>query len=427
MKKKNLLIMVNFFPPSGGGGVYRPLSFVKYLSGMNWNVTVVTPKPGEFWIQDPDLLKQIPSQVRIERTNSLSPPRLLNLLRGKGGGGGSTRDSGRFEFMRKASEFLLLPDTYLGWVPFAVRAASRLCREKRFDVILSTSPPDSTHLAASRISSRFDIPWVVDFRDPWIGLYLREPPTSLHRRLHRRMEKKAAEAARVLVTTDWQRDRLRELYPGSRVEKIPNGYDEEDFRGLEGLNPPAAPFTITHSGMLTLGRQSKSFLAGAALFLERRAKARNRMKIVFAGARETENEAWADRLGMEGVVEFVDNLPHRKCVARERTSHVLLLIKHDDIRYRGLVPGKLYEYIGARRPVLAVVPRGEAYRIVKQLNRGETAAVDDPAEIADRIERMFSLYLKDGLDENYSLKPVPEFSRRVEAERLDRILRELVE
>ncbi len=427
MKKKNILILVNFFPPSAGGGVYRPLSFVKYLSGMSWNVTVITPKPGEFWIQDKELLNEIPSGVRVERTGSLSAPRLLNLLRKKSIGGGSRRDSNRFEFMRKASEFLLPPDTYVGWVPFAVRAASRLCRQERFDVILSTSPPDSTHLAAARVSSRFDIPWVVDFRDPWIGLYLREPPTGFHRRLHERMEKMAAGAARVLVTTDWQRDRLDNLYPGSRVEKIPNGYEEEDFRGLEGLKPPPAPFTITHFGMLTLGRQSKSFLAGAALFLQRREDAGSRVKIVFAGARETQNEEWVDRFGLEGVVEFVDNMPHRECVAMERRSHVLLLIKHDDIRYRGLVPGKLYEYIGARRPVLAVVPKGEAFEIVKRLNRGETAAVNDPKEIADRIERMFSLYLKGGLEENYSLKPVPELSRRVQAEKLDQVLRELGE
>ncbi|MCD6378829.1 glycosyltransferase, partial [bacterium] len=252
MREKRILIVVNFFPPAGGGGVYRPLSFVKYLARLSWKVTVLTPNPGEFWISDPGLEDQIPDGVSVVRTFSLSPSRLLNAIEKRKKHDRSRRSTGGFELFRRLGEFILLPDTYVGWTPFAYRAVSRLCRNKDFDVILSTSPPDSTHLAAGRLSRKYGIPWVVDFRDPWISLYLRNPVTAVHRILHQKMERHAAAADRVLVTTDWQRDKLLKLYPGCSVEKIANGYEEEDFSGLEDLKPDTARFTILHSGMLTL-------------------------------------------------------------------------------------------------------------------------------------------------------------------------------
>lgn len=426
MRRKKILMLINFFPPAAGGGVYRPLSFVKYLPGMSWEVTVITPRAGEFWISDPSLEEEIPPEVRVVRTGSLSASRMLNLIRRGGGGKRATRSSGRFEILRKLGEFILLPDTYVGWVPFAVRAASGLCSEEKFDLIYSTSPPDSTHLAAGKLSRRFGIPWVVDFRDPWIGLYLRDPATPLHRHLHSKMERRAAEADLVLVTTDWQKKKLLQLYPSARVEKIPNGYDSEKFERFENLKPDPERFTFLHTGMLTLGRKSRNFLEGLSFFMKRTGTGSDSLQAIFAGAWESGNREWVDKLGLREVTDFKGHLPHDQCIRLEKESHVLLLIKHDDFRYRGLIPGKLYEYIGARRPILAVVPDGEAGEIVRNLNRGEIASVSNPDDISEKIEKLYNLYREGKLDDSYSLEEVPAFSRKAEAEELDRVLRESI-
>jgi len=419
-------MLINFFPPAAGGGVYRPLSFVKYLPGMSWEVTVITPGAGEFWISDPSLLKEIPPEVRVVRTGSLSASRLLNIIRKRKGAERASRSSGKFEMLRKLGEFALLPDTYVGWVPFAVKAGSGLLSGENFDMIYSTSPPDSTHLAARKLSRRFGIPWVADFRDPWIGLYLRDPVTPLHRYIHRRLEERTSRADLVLVTTDWQKDKLLELYPRARVEKIPNGYDSDKFREFEEITPEAGRFTILHSGMLTLGRRSENFLKGLSMFMRRTGTSAGSIHVIFAGAWESGNREWVTEFGLEDVVDFVGHLPHRECIRLERKSHVLLLIKHDDIRYRGLIPGKLYEYIGARRPVLAVVPDGEAGDIVRSLNRGETAGVAEPGEIAETIEKLYNLYRREELDDRYSLEELPRFSRKSEAEQLNVLIRESI-
>jgi len=420
---KKILMIINFFPPAGGGGVYRPLSFVKYLSRLSWDITVVTPRPGEFWISDPGLAREVPSSVCVVRTASLSGSRILLSLRGGKVTGRSRRSSGRFGALRRCGEFFLVPDTYVGWVPFAVRAAGDLCREVRFDVVYSTSPPDSSHCAARRVSRAFGIPWVADFRDPWINLYLRKPPTALHRMLHERLERSVSRADLVLTTTVAHERLLAKKYPSCRIERIPNGFDEEDFMGSEpGVSPPEDPFVLTHCGMLTLDRSAKPFLDGLAALRRRSPETADGIRVVFIGARESSSEQWVRALGLEGTVVFEDNLPHRECIDRERRSHALLLIKHDDERYRGLVPGKLFEYIGSKRPILAVVPDGEAADIVRNLGRGETPRIGDPDGIAAALEKMYTLHRAGTLESSYSVGDVPQYSRRVEAERLSELL-----
>ncbi len=416
-------MIINFFPPAAGGGVYRPLSFVKYLARASWEITVVTPKPGEFWISDPELEARVPAEVRVVRTGSLSGLRTLNAVRG----GGSRRSSGGFGLLRKLGELFLVPDTYVGWVPFATRAAARLCREKPFDLVYSTSPPDSSHLVARSVARRFGMPWVADFRDPWIALHLRRPPTPFHRFWHEKLERGVMEADAVLVTTEWHRGALQSSFPRARIERVPNGYDEDDFAGLDSLGPPERPFTIMHGGMLTLGRSIGPFLDGLSLFCGMRPESRKDLRVVFLGSRESRNEELVAGAGLEDVVSFEDNVGHAECVKRERSSHALLLLKHDDDRYRGLVPGKLYEYIGARRPVLAVVPPGEAAATVRDNGRGEVAPIDDPGRIAEAISRMYDLHGEGKLESAYSLDELPQYTRRRAADRLDGIMRSLLE
>jgi glycosyltransferase involved in cell wall biosynthesis len=178
--------------------------------------------------------------------------------------------------------------------------------------------------------------------------------------------------------------------------------------------------------MLTMGRSSKPFLEGLGVLAARAPGIAAAMRVVFIGPRESANEAWVRRLGLERFVAFEDTLSHREVIRRERESHVLLLIKHDDERYRGLVPGKLFEYIGARRPILAVAPEGEAADIVRELGRGEVAHIGSPEEVAAALERMYRLFRDGKLESSYRLDEAPGYSRRAGAERLNELLARLI-
>jgi glycosyltransferase involved in cell wall biosynthesis len=216
------------------------------------------------------------------------------------------------------------------------------------------------------------------------------------------------------------------MVPSCNVVRIPNGFDEEDF-APESRGPAAGPMEITHCGMLTLGRRSRVFLEGLSRFLGNFPGAKGKVRVTFIGARESANEEMEGIEGIAGAVRFEDNIPHAECVERERGSHALLLIKHDDEKYNGLVPGKLYEYIGARRPILALAPPGEAADTVRDLRRGEVAGPGDPAAVASALERMYKAHSAGTLEGMYDLSPRPEHSRRAAAESLDRELRLIAE
>jgi glycosyltransferase involved in cell wall biosynthesis len=321
---------------------------------------------------------------------------------------------------------VLLPDTYVGWARYAKAAARAAVAENRFDAVYSTSPPETSHLIAHDIHSRTGLPWVADFRDPWMNLYLLRPPTPLHARLHARLEKKVCERAYSVVATRWHEKVLRDKYPGGGgVRRISNGYDAAEAATVDAVRPSGDRLRITHAGMLTQNRTAVPFLHGVRKFLDDRPDAGRSLEIIFAGAREDRNEEAAHRLGLLGTVEFRDSIPHDETLQLERGSHILLLIKHVNPDYAGIVPGKLYEYIGLRRPILALVPEGEAAQLVTSLNRGIVAPQQDASAIAGILGRLYNAYRDGTLDSLFDLSPREQFSRENLAGELAGLLDEI--
>lgn len=417
-------MIVPFFPPMGGGGVYRPLSFVRHLPANGWRVTVIAPRGDAFWIRDESLLERVPPGTRVVRTDTWSGQAVLR----RGAAGAQKRSSRRFGFLRRVAAAVLIPDSYVGWYSFAVRAAVQEIRSGGFDALYSTSPPETAHLVAAAVQRRSGLPWVADFRDPWMNLHLLDVPSRAHAALHRRLERSVCGRADVVATTVWSEELLRRACPSARVTRIPNGYDGGEMAAVAALSPPpGGPIRILHAGMLTQRRSAAPFLEALRDFLARRPDAQGGVDVEFAGAREDENERVLERLGLGACVRFAGSIPHAEALRRERAAHVLLLIKHADPRYNGLVPGKLYEYIGLRRPVLALAPAGEARVLVESLRRGEWADPEDVAAISRAIERMYERHRAGTLDSHYDLSERPEFERSRQAASLAALLDRVVE
>ncbi len=340
---------------------------------------------------------------------------------------GPSRSSRGFGRARRLGSAVLIPDTYIGWYPFALRAALREAKTNRYDAVYSTSPPETSHLVGDRVHARTRLPWLADFRDPWMNLRLLEPPSALHERFHRALEAKVCTHANaVVVATRWHESVLQHAYPSARVERISNGYDGDEVRSVESLLPPRTPMRFVHAGMLTQRRTAVAFLEALARVFQRRPEARDYVRVELVGAREDENEHAVSRLGLGDVVELRATVAHSDVLRTERQAHVLLLIKHADSRYDGLVPGKLYEYLGLRRPVLALAPEGEARALVESARRGETAPPDDVEAIAGKIAVMVDHYRNGTLETAYDLSPLPALERRQQAGALARVLDSMV-
>jgi glycosyltransferase involved in cell wall biosynthesis len=285
-------------------------------------------------------------------------------------------------------------------------------RRTSFDAVYSTSPPESTHLVARRLHRRWRIPWVADFRDPWMNLHLLPPPTPFHRWLHRRMECSVMQEAWVVVTTRWHEEQVRRRWPDARLLRIPNGYDAEAIEAIPPVRPPSDRLRILHAGMLTQERSAETFLEALAAVAGEDPEVARTVEVRFVGPREDRSERRAKELGLEGMVRFEDPLPQAETLKAEAASHILLLIKHRDDRYRGLVPGKLYEYLALERPVLALVPPGEARDVVEEHRCGEVADPTDAGAIADRLKKMIRHYRAGELDRVYRLRRPETFDRR---------------
>jgi hypothetical protein len=200
---KRLLSIAYFFPPLGGGGCQRTLKLVRYLEPAGWTSAVVTVKDPDYWILDPSLLDEVPSSCEIIRASALTSQRMLGLLRGAGVRVEEPQGRRRpevFRALRRLQNLVAIPDGYRPWARAAERAAAERVSRGGIDALWTTSSPESAHLAGLALKRRFRLPWVADFRDPWVGRATYAPPTAWHDRRHR-----ALEAAVIASARRWRR------------------------------------------------------------------------------------------------------------------------------------------------------------------------------------------------------------------------------
>jgi glycosyltransferase involved in cell wall biosynthesis len=283
------------------------------------------------------------------------------------------------------------------------------------------------------------LPWVADFRDPWFALHLHPAPSRWHRWRHSVLERQVlTQASAVLATTRWLGELLQQRgAPAARVHVIRNGFDPEDFSrpseeagnsvpAVAATPDPAAPLHLLHTGMLTLSRSATGLLQGLHALLREHPEYRESFRVELIGARESANDAWIDALGLRHCVHVRGYVSHDAAIAAMQRADVLLLIKHTEERFRGLIPGKLYEYLGARRPVLALVPESEAAEIVRQTACGVVVAPQDAMEIGRCLEQLLRRKRDGTLQSTYACRDLQSYDRRQQAGVLAAILDRLV-
>ncbi len=365
----------------------RVLGFTRWLPEHGWDCTVVCAGPEDYWVRDDTLERQVPPETEVIRVRGGSA--LSAWLRLRGGGGGGGRRSGPvFHGLRSLADWWLLPDSYVGWAARARRvAAARLARGD-VSVVLSSSPPDSVHLAARPLARRFRLPWVADFRDPWIGLHRRRPPSGWHAARQRGMERGVLSAADlVLVTSRTHAAALADdpAAAGRRVEFLPNGF-EPGAGGVEAARDPEH-FLIAFTGTLTLTPDVETLLEALHELLARRPEARRRIRARLAGAYQEEYLDRALALGLKGIVDFPGPVTHAEARALQRAADALVVWK--PVGCDAAIPAKVYEYLDTGRPILALLPDDEAGRLVSAAG-GRRVPPGDRSALAAEIE---SLYL----------------------------------
>jgi len=363
--RRRLLLLCYFFPPLAGGGVHRVLSFVRELPRFGWDCTVISADRSDYWVVDDTLEARIPAATEVLRVSGGSA--LSAWLKVRGGAG--RRSGTTFSALRALSDWWLLPDSYVGWAKRAAHVAAQRLARGDVDAMLSSSPPDSVHLAALEARRRRPVPWIADFRDPWIGLHFRKPPSGWHRSRQQRLERRVLTTAdRVLVASRTHADNIG-AESGARprvVTHLPNGFAPEEAgeaarTPARSTDPAAAAgahrFLAVYTGTMATMPETEVFLEAVHDLLARRPELRRRFRARLAGPFETGYRDRAVALGLTGIVEFTGPLAHAESRALQRDADVLLLWKPPGIPT--MVPGKLYEYLDSGRPLIALLPRGD--------------------------------------------------------------------
>jgi glycosyltransferase involved in cell wall biosynthesis len=404
------LVVACNFPPDASVGTMRTLRLVRHLTASAWQVSVLTVAPEAFRpgaVVDAALVDRVPPDVAVVRATPLRPfARLAAVLKrsrtpaspratGTGAAGTSTAAplppaSAWMQVRRAVGAAMAIPDRDASWLVPAIWGGWKHAADHRPDVVYSSGPPFSAHLVAAALARLLRVPWVADFRDPWARAPWREDRFAFERKAWAVLERfviRRADAV-VFVTDTNRRDFAREYgSAAARFSVVPNGCDLRDFDGLSRrLAPGGNRFVMLHAGSLYGARNpAPLFRALASAIAKGRIDAAAfRLRFIGrVGAIGVDLPALALTLGLEGVVEFASHMPRRDSLQEMLDASALLIVQPITTVS---IPAKLYEYMAAGKPILALAePGGETADLIARSGAGVAAAADSDAAIEDAL------------------------------------------
>ncbi|MBR1577223.1 MAG: glycosyltransferase [Bacteroidales bacterium] len=408
---KRLLIITYYWPPTGGSGVQRWVKFSKYLPEHGWQPVIYTPENPEQLARDESLLSDVPACAEVIKTRILEPYAVYRRLTGgKQGEEVNPVNAQKKNWKQRLSLWIrgncFIPDPRIGWVRPSVRFLKKYLHEHPVDAVVTTGPPHSVHLIGRGLKRALGVHWIADFRDPWTEMFYYKHlglTAASDRRQHRLEQTVLDEADTVIsVTPLVQKDfQARTKTP---VVLITNGFDEDDFVGSGSA--PAEPFTRTGSGASEAQSDSGAGAAAVPTYrlvhtglfaadgnplnlwdaLARRCgedpSFRARLEIRLAGKVDRAITDAIRARGLGGNLVELGYLPHDETVREQRAADILLLPLRQEPEYAKVLPGKIFEYLAARRPVLGIGQEdGAAAAVLRDAGAGEMFDWDKTDEL----------------------------------------------
>jgi hypothetical protein len=372
---QKVLIITYYWPPAGGPGVQRWLYFATYLPEFGVQPVVYTPENPHYPLRDEGFTEQVPSGIRVLRKKIWEPYHLAKWLsrrktqRISAGIINRERPSGRERLLLWIRGNFFIPDARRYWVKPSVRFLARVLREEGIHTLVTTGPPHSMHLIGLELKKKTGVRWVADFRDPWTSIGYHEAllPGKRARKKHKALEQKVLlQADHIVTTSQATREEFRPL-TSQPIQVITNGVSGP----LNRKEQPEGPFTLAHIGSLLSGRNPVALWRALKNLLETHEGLQKDLRIELTGLVSEETRGSLKALGLEPYVHLRPYVPHNQALDLQRKAQVLLLLEIDSPKTVGIIPGKLFEYLAASRPILAIGPPGwEAGQMVVACKSG---------------------------------------------------------
>ena len=386
--EKRLLIITYYWPPTGGSGVQRWVKFSKYLPQFGWQPVIYTPENPEQLARDESLLADIPACAEVIKTHITEPYAVYRRLTGgKPGEEVNPVNAQKKSWKKRLSLWIrgncFIPDPRIGWVRPSVRYLKEYLREHPVDAVVTTGPPQSMHLIGRGLKRALGVRWIADFRDPWTEMFYYKHlglTAASDRRQHRLEQSVLDEADAVIsVTPLVQKD--FQAKTRTPVVLITNGFDEDDFPELSAPDREIK-FRLVHTGLFAADGNPLNLWDALARRCAADPAFRARLEIRLAGKVDAAVTDAIRARGLGDNLVELGYLPYDETVREQRAADILLLPLRQEPEYAKVLPGKIFEYLAARRPVLGIGQEdGAAAAVLRDAGAGEMFDWDKSDEL----------------------------------------------
>jgi len=396
-----VLVIAYYFPPMGLSGVQRTLKFVKYMKKYGWEPVVLTAADTGYFAHDPYLLKEAENTgIKIYRVGGKD----INSRLAKKGTVKMPSEIVR-KILSRLSYTFFIPDNKIGWTKQALVKAREILKNEQIEMIFVSGPPFSSFMMAAQLKEEFNLPLILDYRDLWYGSQFAFYPTPLHKYLHKKKEYKVLKSADKIITTNRKvKEKILNYYKFLTFEDIfiiSHGFDPQDFENLLPEKKNNNKMILTYSGIFYEFITPKYLLkAFKKLSLERPDMAAN-IELHFVGLLRKENERLIRKLELESFVKQFGYLNHRDALVKVISSDVLWLMAGKARNIETHSAGKLYEYFGTRKPILACLPTGALRSAAEEYRAAFITEPDNIDQIKSTLFAIYELYKTQNL-------PIPD-------------------
>ncbi|CAN5575223.1 glycosyltransferase family 4 protein [soil metagenome] len=432
-----VLILNYYWPPSGGSVVQRWLTFSRYLpeNGITPVILTIDELSATYPATDRTLIDRIPKELKVYKTGSKELFWIYKKFIGKGKvPGAAFANESDPNFLQKISRFIrgnfFIPDPRIGWNKIALPEAITIIEKEKIDVIITSGPPHSTHLMGLKLKERLNIKWIADFHDVWTDIiyYDKFYKTSWAKSKDKALERKILKKSDAVLTVgkkykETLLSKLSEPEP-EKFHLVSMGYDNEIFDKMVS-SPPQNEFIITYAGTIANFYEPEAFILALKKVKEQNPNVK--LKLRFVGILAETIKKFILSSGLESILEETGYVSHHDSVKYLFNSSVLLLInpvvKNEDM----VIPGKIYEYLAAKKPIINITKRtSDIARIIKEARAGETFERNMGNDLTEHLNLLIKRWNENKdldlpKDNNY----YRQFSRKEETKILAKVIKEL--
>lgn len=424
---KRVLVIAYYWPPSGGSGVQRWVKMCKYLPSLGWQPVVYTPSNPAVTSFDETLAADIPAEVEVIRRPILEPGQFAK----RSTAAQVTPINSQKKTLKQRIAMWIrgncfIPDPRVLWVWPSVHFLCRYLKEHPVDAIISTGPPHSMHLIAQRVSRLTGIPWVSDFRDPWTKMFYFKHLnlTSWAENMHVKMELSVLdESTRVVAVSPLVLQDFAQVTK-TPVSLITNGFDADDFASEPRVSFVSERFTLVHAGLFAADGNPLCLWEALGELCAEEDAFRKDFLLEFCGKTDSAVLKAAIESGLGDNMQDYGYVDHKSVVEKMKEAAVLMLPLRREPEYRATLPGKLFEYLASRRPVIGIGQKdGAMAAILASTGAGQTFEWDEKQLMKAWIREKYDLWKNGGLMDNAA--DLSAYSREGLAASYARLLNEI--